>query len=194
MHNPELDAYADAGSPTQGRPKVEHMELLTDADLERFVTLGVCASMRQAAPGESAPRPARPLVSGSWPWRPEGVSHQGSVVGGSSTWIGVGLAGRLIRPGVGMASARLRRPPGLVDECPIWCRAQMTGEEALDGYTRSAALMAGDPSSGSVWVQRQPGRHAFRRRPGLHIRRRSSPTTRPAHCGCRGHHHTVHPR
>ncbi len=147
-----LDAYADAGSPTQGRHRVEHIELLTDADLERFVTLGVCASMQPLHLENQHPDLHDPWSQAlghrvKRAFRTKDLLSAGVVLGLGSDWPVASFD-----PRVGMAWARLRRPPGLVDRVPYGAGQVLTGEEALDGYTRSAALMAGDPSGGSVSV------------------------------------------
>lgn len=147
-----LDAYADGGVPQRGHHRVEHIELLADVDLERFARLGVCASMQPLHLENSHPDLQDPWSQAvgsdvKRAFRTKDLLEAGVVLGLGSDWPVASFD-----PRVGMAWARLRRPPGMVNRSPYGSGQRLTGAKALDGYTRSAALIAGDLSGGSLSV------------------------------------------
>ncbi|MGB2581209.1 MAG: amidohydrolase [Thermoplasmata archaeon] len=87
-----LDAYehaADRNAPRERRHRIEHIEMVSDADMPRFRELGVIASMQpiHAVLGldttlERAAGPER--MSKSFPWR--SIDEAGAVLAFSSDW------------------------------------------------------------------------------------------------------------
>ena len=142
-----LDAYREAGvAPLRGRHRIEHIETLQPQDLPRFAAEGVTASMqaqhmlwcepdrsdnwsRRLGPERSAPGRAFPIRS---------LRESGALVALGSDWPVARFDPRL-----GLAAARLRRPPGERDRSPYDDQA-IDGLTALAGYTTNAAATIGD--------------------------------------------------
>ncbi|MGZ6585666.1 MAG: amidohydrolase [Solirubrobacteraceae bacterium] len=140
-----LDAYARAGRPATGRHRVEHLEVLHDADIARLVTLDVVASMQPTHMDWS-----QPDHSDNWStrlgavrcgqaWRYRDLIQAGVHVAFGSDWPIVDFDPRVV-----MAGARLRRPidqperPAYVPEQAIDARA------ALAAYTVAPARAAAE--------------------------------------------------
>ena len=141
-----LDAYRDAGEPLRGPHRIEHIETLQPQDLPRFAAEGVVASMQaqhmmwfqpdrsdnwSRRLGEERTRPGR-----AFPIR--SLRESGAAVALGSDWPVARFDPRL-----GLAAARLRRPPGRPDWEPYDDEA-LDGLAALEGYTSGAAATAGD--------------------------------------------------
>jgi predicted amidohydrolase YtcJ len=142
-----LDAYREVGTaPLRGRHRIEHIETLQPQDLPRFAAEGIVASMqaqhmlwcepdrsdnwsRRLGPERSAPGRAFPIRS---------LLESGALVALGSDWPVVRFDPRL-----GLAAARLRRPPGERDRSPYDDQA-IDGLAALAGYTTSAAATIGE--------------------------------------------------
>jgi len=142
-----LDAYREAGAPPlRGRHRIEHIETLQPQDLPRFAAEGVVASMqaqhmlwcepdrsdnwsRRLGPERSAAGRAFPIRS---------LQESGALVALGSDWPVVRFDPRL-----GLAAARLRRPPGERDRRPYDDEA-IDGLAALEGYTTSPAATIGE--------------------------------------------------
>jgi predicted amidohydrolase YtcJ len=142
-----LDAYREAGAaPLRGRHRIEHIETLQPQDLPRFAAEGVVASMqaqhmlwcepdrsdnwsRRLGLERSAPGRAFPIRS---------LRESGALVALGSDWPVARFDPRL-----GLAAARLRRPPGDRDRSPYDGQA-IDGLAALEGYTTSAAVTVGE--------------------------------------------------
>jgi predicted amidohydrolase YtcJ len=142
-----LDAYREAGAPPlHGRHRIEHIETLQPQDLPRFAAEGVVASMqaqhmlwcepdrsdnwsRRLGPERSAPGRAFPIRS---------LRESGALVALGSDWPVARFDPRL-----GLAAARLRRPPGERDRSPYDDQA-VDGLAALEGYTTNAAVTVGE--------------------------------------------------
>jgi predicted amidohydrolase YtcJ len=142
-----LDAYRQAAAaPLHGRHRIEHIETLQPQDLPRFAAEGVVASMqaqhmlwceldrsdnwsRRLGPERSAPGRAFPIRS---------LLESGALVALGSDWPVVRFDPRL-----GLAAARLRRPPGERDRSPYDDEA-IVGLAALAGYTTNAAATVGE--------------------------------------------------
>ncbi|HEY8107191.1 MAG TPA: amidohydrolase family protein [Gaiellaceae bacterium] len=142
-----LDAYRQAAAaPLHGRHRIEHIETLQPQDLPRFAAEGVVASMqaqhmlwceldrsdnwsRRLGPERSAPGRAFPIRS---------LLESGALVALGSDWPVVRFDPRL-----GLAAARLRRPPGERDRSPYDDEA-ILGLAALAGYTTNAAATVGE--------------------------------------------------
>jgi predicted amidohydrolase YtcJ len=142
-----LDAYREVGAARlRGRHRIEHIETLQPQDLPRFAAEGVVASMqaqhmlwcepdrsdnwsRRLGPARSAPGRAFPIRS---------LRESGALVALGSDWPVARFDPRL-----GLAAARLRRPPGEGDRRPYDDQA-IDGLTALAGYTTSAAATIGE--------------------------------------------------
>jgi predicted amidohydrolase YtcJ len=141
-----LEAYREAAAPLRGRHRIEHIETLQPRDLPRFAAEGVVASMqaqhmlwcepdrsdnwsRRLGLERSAPGRAFPIRS---------LRESGALVALGSDWPVARFDPRL-----GLAAARLRRPPGDRDRSPYDGQA-IDGLAALEGYTTSAAVTVGE--------------------------------------------------
>ena len=142
-----LDAYHEAAAaPLRGRHRIEHIETLQPRDLPRFAAEGVVASMqaqhmlwcepdrsdnwsRRLGLERSAPGRAFPIRS---------LRESGALVALGSDWPVARFDPRL-----GLAAARLRRPPGDRDRSPYDDQA-IDGLAALAGYTTNAAATVGE--------------------------------------------------
>jgi predicted amidohydrolase YtcJ len=140
-----LDAYRDAGAAPGVRHRIEHIETLQPHDLPRFAAEGVVASMqaqhmawlspdrsdnwsRRLGGGERCDR-AFPIRS---------LRESGAAIALGSDW-----PVARFDPRIGLACARLRRPPGERDRAPYDDQA-LDGLAALEGYTTGAAFVASD--------------------------------------------------
>lgn len=139
-----LDAYRRVG-PSRGAPhRIEHVEILDDADLPRFASESVVASVqalhlqwREDDGSDWWTQLLGPERSArAWPFR--ALLDSGAVVPLGSDWP---VAGR--DPRLGMAWARLRREPGS-DRTPLEPHQRLTGLQALEGYTIMAARAVGE--------------------------------------------------
>ena len=141
-----LDAYEAAGPPVRGKHRIEHIETLTDADLPRFRTLDVAASM-QPLHMEGLDDPTTPsswvegLSEGRYErgFRTRDLADSGAILPLGSDWMVADFD-----PRVGLAWARLRRLPGVPERVPYLPEQALGAEEALLGYTVWAATVAGD--------------------------------------------------
>jgi len=141
-----LDAYRAAGRARRGRHRIEHIETLQPHDLPRFAAEGVVASMqaqhmmwldpdrddnwsRRLGRERSGPGRAFPTRS---------LRESGALVALGSDWPVARFDPRL-----GLAAARLRRPPGERGRQPYDDQA-LDGLAALEGYTTGAAATVGE--------------------------------------------------
>jgi predicted amidohydrolase YtcJ len=140
-----LDAYLAAGAPGGVRHRIEHIETLTDVDLDRFYREGVVASMQ---PLHMQWR--RADNSDSWAlrlgteravhaWRTADLLRSGARLPLGSDWPVAQNDPRL-----GMAWARLRRRPGDLDGRVFEPDQRLSGLDTLHGYTTAAAATVGE--------------------------------------------------
>jgi predicted amidohydrolase YtcJ len=140
-----LDAYAEAGPPSRGMHRVEHIETLTDEDLPRFAALGVAAGM-QPLHLEGLDEPDVPsswvdgLSEGRYErgFRAGDLARSGAVVALGSDWMVADFD-----PRVGIAWAMLRRKPAAPDHVPYLPEQALDAATSLRGYTTAAAAVAG---------------------------------------------------
>jgi predicted amidohydrolase YtcJ len=153
-----LDAYRAAAPPVRGRHRIEHLETLGDATLDRIATERVAASMQplhmqwRAPDGSDAwsrrlghRRVARAYRTGD-------MLRTGVVLALGSDWPVAPYD-----PRYGLAWAQLRRRPGRRDDPPFEPEQRLTGLQALEGYTSAAATVVGDQDAGGRIA---PGRRA----------------------------------
>lgn len=148
-----LDAYRVAARASAPH-RIEHIETARLADIARFASEGVGASMqplhmewrRQDASDSWATRLGPERTSRAFPTR--ALLGHGVGIALGSDWPVAD-----IDPRVGMAWARLRRTPGERSLAPFEPEQRMTGEEALAGYTAEAARIVGEASfAGTVAI------------------------------------------
>jgi predicted amidohydrolase YtcJ len=140
-----LDAYRAAGAAPGVRHRVEHIETLADADLPRFATEGVVASMQtvhlEGMHGDRTDPWSRSLGPERCDraFRARDLVDSGAVLALGSDW-----PVARFDPRRGMAWARLRREPGDRDGQPYGGEQVLTPLEALAGYTSAAAFTVGE--------------------------------------------------
>jgi hypothetical protein len=139
-----LNAYRSAGTAPGVRHRVEHIETVRPDDLRRFAAEGVVASMQaqhmmwlDPERGDNWSRRLGPeRCERAFPIR--SLRESGAVVALGSDWPVAHFD-----PRVGLAAARLRRPPGERDRQPYDGEA-LDGLAALEGYTSAAAYTVGE--------------------------------------------------
>ena len=139
-----LDAYL-AAEPASAPHRVEHIEVLNEHDLPRFVREGVAASMQplhmQWRMHDGTDSWSRRLGPGrmarAFPTR--SILESGAPLALGSDW-----PVAQYDPRIGMAWAILRRPAGERDDPPFEAGERLTSEETLHGYTTGCAALAGE--------------------------------------------------
>jgi predicted amidohydrolase YtcJ len=150
-----LDAYAELPPADPRRPRrIEHLEILADADVDRLRGTGVVASMQ---PLHMQWRHAD--LSDSWATRlgadraATGFRARDVLEAGVPTVFGSDWPVAAFDPRVGLAWACGRTEPGSDGDGVVFEPEQRVSvEEALAAYTRSAALALGDPHRGVLRV------------------------------------------
>lgn len=153
-----LDTYAHTPAPRATRHRVEHAEVLQDAEIARFASLDVVASMQPTHMDWSLPDqsdnwstrvgPERAALA----WRYGDILRAGGRVALGSDWPVAAFDPRRT-----LAGAQLRRPAGERDRAPYGASPALTAAQALAGYTTEAAYAAGEEAvSGRI----TPGHHA----------------------------------
>lgn len=136
-----LDAYKAAGAAPGVRHRIEHIELVDDADLPRFAAEGVVASMQPLHMQWFHPSwaervgPARAAKAS----RARSIRDSGATLALGSDWM---VATE--DPRVGMAWAQLRRPGGAPEWPPVTPDEALTPLQVLEGYTTAAAYTVGE--------------------------------------------------
>jgi predicted amidohydrolase YtcJ len=138
-----LDAYEAAGASATARVRhrIEHIEVIQDADVPRFAGLGVAASMQplhmEAARADESDEWAARLgpERTARAFRAQTLRSSGATVALGSDWMVAPFD-----PRIGMAWARLRRAPGQLEMPPRAVNQALTPLQALEGYTTSAAV------------------------------------------------------
>jgi len=144
-----LDAYRDAGARGRAPHRIEHIETLRDAELARFATEGVAASMQPLhAAHLDEPGPFRwrdnlqpEQVAAGFRWAD--IRRSGAILALGSDWPVVSAD-----PRIGLAWAQLRRAPGMPERTPFIPSQALTAAEALEGYTSAAAQAVGEAHLG----------------------------------------------
>jgi predicted amidohydrolase YtcJ len=140
-----LDAYRGARAPARGLHRIEHLETLGDATLQRLAAEGVAASMQPLHMAYRQPdgRDEWALRLGprraGLAFRAGDLLRTGAVVPLGSDWPVAPYD-----PRYGMAWARLRRKPGMRDSAGFEPEQRLTGLQALEGYTTTAAAVVGE--------------------------------------------------
>ena len=149
-----LDAYERAGVAEVLHHRIEHIEIVSDADLPRFAQLGVAASMQPLHMNAFDPDghdewssrvgPARRKQA----FRTRELRDSGAILALGSDWMVAPYD-----PRIGMAWARLRRPGGRQGRGTINGEQALTGLEVLEGYTTEAARVVTEEAfSGRIKV------------------------------------------
>lgn len=139
-----LDAYRAVPRPAGVMHRVEHIELLQDEDLPRFAAEGVIASFQpihlqwlySEGPDRWSLAVGPERVKRAFRWGD--VVRSGAVVAFGSDWPVANCDPRL-----GMAWARLRRPPH-TERAPLLPEQALTGLQALQCYTIGPRRAAGE--------------------------------------------------
>jgi predicted amidohydrolase YtcJ len=136
--------------PPVGRHRVEHLETLPADQLPRFAALGVVASMQPS----HATDYTRADHSDNWSrrlgtsradraWRCADLLAAGALLALGSDWPIAPFDPRIV-----LAAAVLRRPYDRPDLAPVAPGQALTPAQALAGYTRGPALVAGEDGGG----------------------------------------------
>ncbi|WP_018684154.1 amidohydrolase [Actinokineospora enzanensis] len=141
-----LDTYQSVGRPRRGRHRVEHIELLADADVTRFAELDVVASMQPTHMDWTLPdhtdnwsqRLGAPRCAHGW--RCADITQAGGRIALGSDWPVAHYDPRVV-----MAGARLRRPVAH-DRAPVGIDQALSARQSLAGYTTWAAYGVGEES------------------------------------------------
>ncbi|GAB3193789.1 amidohydrolase [Nesterenkonia suensis] len=145
--------YRDLGPVgTDAAPhRIEHLETMTDHDVEQLVEAGVVASMQPLHMQWREVEGTDPWAARLGPeraaraWRIKDVLDAGGMIALGSDWPVATSDAR-----IGLAWARLRRHPGR-PETPVFEPDQrLSGREALLGYTRWAAEALGRADVGTI--------------------------------------------
>lgn len=150
-----IDAYAELPPAAPERPRrIEHLEVLADADVEQLRGTGIVASMQ-------------PLhmqwrhedLSDSWATRlgaeraSTGFRARDVLEAGVPTVFGSDWPVAAFDPRIGLAWACGRTAPGASADGVVFEPEQRVSiEDAIVAYTRSAALALGDPARGVLRV------------------------------------------
>ena len=139
-----LDAYRAVGAPTRVRHRLEHLKLTRPRDIRRAAEFGVVCGMQPLLMDRTVRDGAVSLTRLLGADR-VGRLHRtrelidaGAVIALGSDWPVAPFS-----PLLGMAWARLRRPPGEPDIPPVGADQCLTADEALAGYTIVAAIAEG---------------------------------------------------
>ncbi|MFF3808644.1 amidohydrolase [Streptomyces bacillaris] len=140
-----LDTVEGLGESGRLRHRVEHIESIPHAVAERFVRLGVIASMQPTHTAYT-----RADHTDAWSrrlgderaaraWRCRDLRDAGAYLALGSDWPIAHYDVRQV-----LATARLRRLPGAYDTEPVAPEQALTGLMALEGCTSHAAVAAGE--------------------------------------------------
>ncbi|MGQ7788843.1 amidohydrolase [Nesterenkonia sp. K-15-9-6] len=142
-----LDPSAGSGAPH----RIEHLETMTDYDVDSLVEADVVASMQplhmqwREAQGTDPWAARLGEERASRAWRVKDVLTAGGRIALGSDWPVAESDARL-----GLAWARLRRRPGHPESQVFEPAQRLTGVEALLGYTRWAAEALGRDDLGTI--------------------------------------------
>ncbi|RFS87319.1 amidohydrolase [Actinomadura spongiicola] len=140
-----LDAYRRAGTPDRGRHRIEHAEILAEADITRFAALDVVASMQPTHLDWTLPDHTDNWSRRLGPGRcRDGFRCADIVRAGGRVALGSDWPLATYDPRVVMAGAVLRRPAGRRHRAPVGAEQALTPAQALAGYTAWAAYGAGE--------------------------------------------------
>ncbi|WP_436499108.1 amidohydrolase [Actinokineospora sp. HUAS TT18] len=132
-----LDVYSRIGG---GRHRVEHAELLADADVPRFAELDVVASLQPTHQDWILPDHTDTWSARVGPERlPAAFRCADIVAAGGKVALGSDWPIASYDPRVVMAGARLRRPAGARDRTPVGLNQALTPLQALAGHTTWSA-------------------------------------------------------
>ncbi|HTO90591.1 MAG TPA: amidohydrolase [Candidatus Sulfotelmatobacter sp.] len=146
-----LDAIEAAGERIRRPPlppRIEHVQLIREADVARFAALGVIASLQ---PSHAVAD--RELVARAWPDRTDRAYPARSLLSaGARLALGADAPVEPPDPSLGLHAAVTRRAPG--DPGVPWLAAQtLTLDQALTGYTEGPARAAGQwPRLGRIAI------------------------------------------
>ncbi len=144
-----LDAYLAAGAADGVHHRVEHVETLTDVDLDRFQREGVVASMQplhmqwRAADNSDTWALRLGTERAARAWRTADILRSGATIALGSDWP---VAQN--DPRIGMAWARLRRTPGDRDAHVFDPDQRLSAIDTLHGYTTAANATVGEGDLG----------------------------------------------
>lgn len=153
--NDVLDAYADLPPRATSLPahSIEHLEVMSDADVAKVGSSGVTASMQ---PLHMQWR--KPDFTDNWSQRlgvdrrSTGYRARGVIDSGGRLTLGSDWPVADYNPLVGMAWARGRQEPGSDESAVFEPEERLTGEEALLAYTLWPALARGYTDRGHLSV------------------------------------------
>ncbi|MFM9105812.1 MAG: amidohydrolase [Chloroflexota bacterium] len=140
-----LDAYKAAGRSTAAHHRIEHCEVVEDADLPRFAAEGVAASMQPLHIFATRADRSDTMSQRVGPdrfrrlFRTRELKDSGAVLPLGSDWMVAHFD-----PRKGMAWAQLRRAGGDPGGFVVNPEQALTPLEVLEGYTTEAARVVGE--------------------------------------------------
>ncbi|MEU0933933.1 amidohydrolase [Embleya sp. NPDC005971] len=139
-----LDVYAEHGAPPGTRHRVEHAEVLADAEVPRFAALDVVASMQPTHMDWSLPDGSDNWSRRVGPERAERAWRYADILAaGGHVALGSDWPVAAFDPRRTLAGAQLRRPAGEIDRAAYGASAGISARRALAGYTTEAAYSVG---------------------------------------------------
>ncbi|WP_406295267.1 amidohydrolase [Embleya sp. NBC_00888] len=140
-----LDVYAEHGAPFGTRHRIEHAEVLSDADVPRFAALDVVASMQPTHMDWSLPDGSDNWSRRVGPERAEQAWRYADILAaGGHVALGSDWPVAAFDPRRTLGGAQLRRPAGEPDRAAYGASVGISAWQALAGYTTEAAYAAGE--------------------------------------------------
>lgn len=158
-----LDAYRAAGPARRGTHRIEHLETLPDAELERVAREGIVASMQPLHMQWRAPDGSDAWAQRLGPERTRRAFRtQDLLAAGALVTLGSDWPVASFDPRLGMAWARLRRAPGAPEGTVLEPEQRLDALATLHGYTTAPAAVVGEGAvSGRICVGRRADLTAF---------------------------------
>ena len=139
------EAYVATGAARERRHRIEHLETMADEQVARIAAAGIVTSMQAIHQQWSLPDGSDPWSQALGPQRAERAFRMGDLRrAGAPVALGSDWPVANADPRLGLAWARLRRPPGDPAFAQLQPAQCLSAREALEGYTTQAAWAVGE--------------------------------------------------